>query len=237
MTRDPCVVGTVEVAEVFLQPQIAGLHGVVESQLLEVHGGTHRAGMSIEDADRLGSICKRTRPNLNRPNGTYTISLSACAVLIYGYDVFVGKQSDGLRGHGGKIVSGKQRRSENSPQAHVRSILVGVHAAVADFEHVRIVPMSRSGKARQRCLAKTNRLHARVMVVDVASGTPEIAAYACAPLPHRVVAILAEAVDDWTTSATHGIAHLDVGVNHHLVCRFRRTGSLHLVTQATEIVL
>src|SRR5260370_5469024 len=100
-------------------------------------------------------------------------------------------------------------------------MLVGVHAAVADLKHVRIVPMSRSGKARQTCLPKTNRLHPRVMVVNVASGTPEIAAYACAPLPHGVVAVLAEAVDDWTAGAAQGIAHLDVGVHHHLVCFIR----------------
>src|SRR5260370_9631253 len=46
------------------------------------------------------------------PNGTHAIALSAGTILIYGDDLLVGKQSDSLRCHGGEIVSGKQRRSE-----------------------------------------------------------------------------------------------------------------------------
>src|ERR1700680_666783 len=100
MTRDLCIVGTVEVAEVFLQPQIAGLDGVGEPELLEVHGGAHRAGMPVEDANCLGTICQRTHPYFNRADRTDTISLPAGAVLIYGDDLLVGEHCDGLRRHG-----------------------------------------------------------------------------------------------------------------------------------------
>src|SRR5260370_6671285 len=187
MPRNLCSVDRVELAEVLLQPQIAGLYRAIESQLLEVHRSAQRAGMPVKDPNRLRPICQRTHPNLNWPNGTHAIALSAGTILIYGDDLLVGKQSDSLRCHGGGIVSGKQRRSENRPQAHVHSIFIAAHAAVADLEHVRIVPMPRSGKARQTRLAKANLLHARIMVVDVASGAPEIPAHACAPLPNRVV--------------------------------------------------
>src|SRR5580704_17798338 len=75
------------------------------------------------------------------------------------------------------------------------------------------------------------------MVVDVASGPPQIAAYACAPLPHSVVTILAKAIDNRTTGAVQSIAHLDVSVDHNFVRFFRRTGSLNLFAQPAEIVL
>ena len=56
-----------------------------------------------------------------------------------------------------KIVAGQeQRRGKHRPQAHVRAVLVGLHAAVADFQHVRIVPVARPGVFREARLAEAD---------------------------------------------------------------------------------
>src|ERR1700748_84343 len=136
--------------------------------------------MPVEDADRLRAVGQWAHPYFNRTYGTDAISLFSGPILINRDNIFVSKQGDGLRRHRRKIVSRKQRCGKDRPQAHVGPILVGVHTAVADLEHIRIVPMSRTCKASQSSLAKPDRLHSRVVIVDVAGGAPEIATHALA---------------------------------------------------------
>src|SRR5882724_9969005 len=89
----------------------------------------------------------------------------------------------------------------------MRSILVVGHAAIANFEHVRIVPVSRRGPRSQFVLRKTNGGHRVPGVADVARRAPGIATFVRAPLPHLGAAILAEAVQNGAPSFEKRIAH------------------------------
>jgi hypothetical protein len=41
-----------------------------------------------------------------------------------------------------QVVAGQQWGSQHRPETHVRAILIAIHAAVAHFKHVRIVPVT-----------------------------------------------------------------------------------------------
>ena len=66
-------------------------------------------------------------------------------VLINRDYFFVGKNVVNLRPHIAQVVARYQRRGQHRPQAEVGSVLSVAHATVADFEHIRIVPVSRPG--------------------------------------------------------------------------------------------
>jgi len=81
------------------------------------------------------------RPDLLIPGFRDAPALLAILVLIDGDDFAVGEISRWPESCSVNR-SGEQRRGKNRPQAHVRFVFVVGHAAVADFEHVRIVPVS-----------------------------------------------------------------------------------------------
>src|ERR1700722_7003959 len=108
MARDLCGVGRAEIAQVFLQPKIAGFRGMIESKLLEIPCCLHRTGGPVKDTDCLRTICQWTHPYFNRAFGAEAIPLPSGTVLVDRDDVLVSKQLDGLRSHGCQIVSGKQ---------------------------------------------------------------------------------------------------------------------------------
>src|SRR5579859_648409 len=101
-----------------------------------------------------------------------------------------------LRTHAAQIISGQQWRRQESPQAEVRPILHVAHAAVAHFEHVRIIPVSRAGVRLQSNLLINDCEHAvraatpvgplllaSPSVLNVARRAPQIAANLFAPKP------------------------------------------------------
>src|SRR5439155_3569873 len=98
-----------------------------------------------------------------------------------------------------------------------RSVFVVGHAAVADFEHVRIVPMSRRSPRSQFVLLKTDLGHRVPGVANVSRGTPGIAAYLGSPLPHIIAAILTKAVENWTPRFQKRLTHLLVNGLHFLI--------------------
>src|SRR6185437_8873302 len=69
--------------------------------------------------------------------------------------------------------------------AHVHLGFFFPHSAVADLEHVGIVPVTRTGESFQAILAKTDGNHAVVIVGDVASCAPQVRAHRSSPLPHH----------------------------------------------------
>src|SRR5208337_1613448 len=135
-------------------------------------------------------------------------------VLIDRDDFLVQQDGAGVGRHGAHVVAGQQRRGEDGPEAHVGAVFVGGHAAVADLQHVRIVPVSGAGVFRDRGLRIDNFHHALVGVVDIAGGAPQIAADERSPLPHVGAAVLAEAVDDGAIGGAQRVAHLLVHGAH-----------------------
>ncbi len=110
--------------------------------------------------------------------------------------------------HGADVVAGQQRRGHQRPQAHVGAVLVVGHVAVADLQHVGVVPVARAGVGRSRNLLLDIADHALPRVADVAGGAPQIAAHLRSPLLHAAHAVLAEAVDDGASRRLQRVAHL-----------------------------
>ena len=52
-----------------------------------------------------------------------------------------------VSGHIGDVGADQQRRGKHGPHAEVSAVLLGGHAAVADFQHVGIVPVAGTGIA------------------------------------------------------------------------------------------
>jgi hypothetical protein len=104
-----------------------------------------------------------------------------------------------------------QRRLQHAPQAHVQAIFVGGHPAIADLEHVRVVPVARLGMLDDLKLSEADALHRFPAVADVEGSAPQIAAGLGAPLPHVARAVIAEAIDDGAAGLQQCVAHLLIG--------------------------
>ena len=89
-----------------------------------------------------------------------------------------------------------------------------VEFAVADFEHVGIVPMAGAGVGFEALLLAEDGVDAVPVGIDVAGGAPEVAAERGRPLPHGVPAVLAEREDDGAAGGLEGFAHFVVGGHH-----------------------
>jgi len=142
--------------------------------------------------------------------------LFAERVLIDGDCFLVEEDAFVIGGHLAEIVASEQRRGEESPEAHVGSILLGGHVAVTDFEHVGIVPVAGSGEGSEISLLEADDGHSTVGVVNVVGGSPHLRSDLRAPLPGFSDAVLAEAVEDRPVGGFESVAHLAVGVDHHL---------------------
>src|SRR5258708_21116794 len=197
-----------DASEIFGLPKIFCLHCTGETECAEVHSSGQRFGMSVEDPYGLRSVSQRTRPYLDRPLSAHAVSLLPCRILIDVNHTAIRQKRNRLGSHRRKIVSSQQRRSQNCPQTHVSPILIQRHSTVADLQHVGIIPMSRAGKASQSSLAETNLNHLVVRVSDISRGAPKVAANSRAPLPHRIVSVLAETVHNWAAGAAQRVSHL-----------------------------
>src|SRR3979409_2029328 len=106
----------------------------------------------------------------------------------------------------------------------MRLVLHIGHAAVADFQHVRIVPVSWPGVGLQTYLLIENGQHpvgaasavgpfflTAPAVVDIAGRTPKVSPDFFAPEPRFGGAPLADAQYDWTTGSVECGADVGVG--------------------------
>ena len=57
----------------------------------------------------------------------------------------IGEDGERVGRHLGEVVARQQRRGEHRPQAHVGAVFVQGQLAVADLEHVGIVPVAGAG--------------------------------------------------------------------------------------------
>nr|GFD01103.1 hypothetical protein [Tanacetum cinerariifolium] len=114
----------------------------------------------------------------------------------------VGERGLGGRAHAAQVVAGDERGGHHGPHREVGAVFVGGHA-VADFQHVGVVPVAGAGVLAQVLLLVHNLHHTKRLpgavvldaveaVVDVARGAPEVA-HGGAPLPGLVVAPLTDA--------------------------------------------
>ena len=155
----------------------------------------------VEDGEGAWSRRGAAGPDFDGAFGVEAVALIAEGVLIDGDDFAVGEDGDDLGGHGGEVVAGQERRGEHGPEGHVGAVFVEGELAVADLEHVGVVPVAGGGVLGEAGLAEADPGHAVVAGVDVVGGAPEVGADRRAPLPYGVAAVLAEAVDDGAAGA------------------------------------
>src|SRR5258708_12190857 len=97
----------------------------------------------------------------------------------------------------------------------MRAIFYGGHAAIADFEHVGIIPVAGASVGFQADLQIQNLCPTQLVFLaipaigDVTSGAPEVADVA-GPEPGFVGAPLAEAEDDGPAGSFHRFSHAAV---------------------------
>ena len=124
----------------------------------------HWRAISIEHANGFRAIGERARPNFQWTFGPNSIGLIAERILVDGDHFFICKQRDGFGRHLREVVACEQRRGEKRPKAHVRAIFVGFHAAIADFQHVRIIPVSGESKLGKSGLTESDIGHAGIAI-------------------------------------------------------------------------
>src|ERR1035437_4126243 len=177
--------------DVFVRPQIAHLGALLgDAGLAPLH--RHLGGVlaAIEQRHR-HALRQRLLPHFQFAVLADADALMTGLVLIDGDDFLV--EQDLLDGvaHGAHVVPGQERRGQHAPQAHVRAVLGVGHAAVADFEHVGIVPAARTGILLAAVRVEPEGGHGVPGVGDVAVGAPQVAPRVGPPPPNGDPAVLA----------------------------------------------
>src|SRR6185437_10236648 len=111
-----------------------------------------------------------------------------------------------------------------------------------DFEHVRVVPVARTGIAGQPSLLLGDRVDAVPVGRDVAGGAPQVGADARpgGPFPRGIPTVLAHREHDRPAGGAQGVVHGAVGGDHQphlLVGIVRRPGLHHVLDVAAQVVL
>src|ERR1035437_6922496 len=145
--------------DVFVAPQIAHLGSLLgDADLAPLH--RHLGGVlaAIEQRHR-HSLRQRLLPHFQFAVLPDAHALMAGLILIDRDDFLVEQNLlDGVA-HGAHVVPCQQRRGQHAPQAHVGAVFGVGHAAIADFEHVGIVPVARSGIFFATVLVETDVGH------------------------------------------------------------------------------
>ena len=106
--------------------------------------------------------------------------------------------------------------ASKAPEAEVRAVFDGGHFAVADFEHVGIVPVAGAGVGFEAVFGVDNFHEAEAVLLavpavgDVAGGAPHVADVA-GPEPRLVAAPFADAEENWAAGGFQRVAHGRVG--------------------------
>src|SRR5437764_4439725 len=87
----------------------------------------------------------------------------------------------------------------------MRLVFVMIHAAIAHLQHIRIIPVPRSGVLFQTVLAETNHRHAIILVLDISGGAPQVASRR-SPGPGRINSPVANAEYDGSSSLRESVA-------------------------------
>src|SRR5882757_5114492 len=94
-------------------------------------------------------------------------------------------------------------------------ILCRLHTAIANLEHVWIVPVTRASEIFEAILREADQRHTIPVVLNIIGRTPEIPARSRSPLPDCIQSILTVAIHHWPTCIEDGTMHLLVGRTLH----------------------
>src|SRR6266704_3344946 len=134
-------------AEVFLGPEVADGGGKMSgiAEIFPRRGDIGVGGAAIEKYDGATAVFQLFGPDFGVAVFADAAALHAEGILVDGDDFLVGENFLDFGRHVLQIVSGHQGSGENAPEAEVGAIFGSGHAAVADFQHVRIIPVARAG--------------------------------------------------------------------------------------------
>ena len=100
------------------------------------------------------STSELSGPDLVLPGLPDAFCLMSGRILIDRDDIAIRENVADRCGHVAHVVAGNQRRREHRPQAHVSSVLRVRHVAIADFQHIGIVPVPGPGVWSKPVLTK-----------------------------------------------------------------------------------
>ena len=167
-------------------PEVFGLLRAVEAEggEVEMEGmGGDAVAARVEDGDGHGSAGERAGPDFDFTVSVDAAGLVAEAVLIDGDDVSVGEDGLDFRLHVGQVIAGEQGRGEHGPHGEVGAVLGEGELAVADFEHVGVVPVAGACVFFKSGLLLKDGVDAVPVGIDVAGGAPGVAAEGGRPFP------------------------------------------------------
>src|SRR6185312_7210791 len=153
--------------QVFLFPDIPKFPAARKADLRQLDGNIAGTCAAVEKADRNSPAAQRPRPNLQIAILVQAVALFSQRILVDGNRLLVGEDPAVRLTHLAQIVAGKQWRGKDGPQAHVGTVFILAHLAVTDLQHVRIIPMTGTGKSGEPRLAETDFAHSGIGVGDV----------------------------------------------------------------------
>jgi len=164
----------------------------------------------VDEGHGLGAVGQGLHPDLTAVAALDDdVALDAERVLVDLDDLLVEEDRPRLLGHGPEVVAGHERRGHDRPQREMGLVLVEGHAAVADLEHVGIVPAAGPGRRGVPGVGPDDPDDALPVVADVGRRPPELAD-APGPLPGVIAAPLADAQDDRPAGPAQGVAEAGV---------------------------
>ena len=122
----------------------AGLGGAeTEAGEVEVEGvGGVAVAADVDDGDGDGSALEIAGPDFDFAVRVGVAGLVAEWILVDGDDVFVGEDGGDLGLHLGEVVAGEKGSGEHGPHGEVGAVFFEREFAVADLEHVGVVPVA-----------------------------------------------------------------------------------------------
>lgn len=154
------------------------------------------------------------------------MALLAERVLVHRDGLGIREDRDDFGAHFAHVVSGDERRGEDAPEAEMRARLGEREAVVADFHHVRVVPMTRAGVLLQAVdaflethLEIEDDLPAHrpfldtVVAIDNVAGRAPKMADVLRPFPRLGGAPFAHAKHDRPAGGVERVAHRGVGLD------------------------
>src|SRR4051794_36075947 len=124
-------------------PQVTSLFwSLFETELRPAQRHICRRTAAIERSDYSLAVRHLAHPDLLLALLPNTLALRSALVLVDGDALHVHQDRFRLRRHVANVVARQQRSGQYCPQRHMRAIFVAAHSAVADLEHVRVVPMT-----------------------------------------------------------------------------------------------
>src|SRR4051794_17066409 len=181
-----------ELTQIFSVPQIANAGTQVTgiAQIFPQETKFLFDDTSIEQHDCAATVPHRLGPDFEITVLDNSLTFNSERVLIYRNHFFVGQDVVNFRFHIAQIVTRDQRRGKDRPQAEVSAIFFVGHAAIANLEHVGIVPVARAGKTVEPILQIEDVEHSKMvfvfalpLIAYVTRGTPKISTHSFAPEP------------------------------------------------------